>query len=494
MGFRITTGMMMNTYRYNLQNSTQKRTDSSEKVLTHRNFNSYVEDPAAATQAFRLRRDWYQTQNQINNTKDVYSKFNTAHQNVQGMLDDLINPMEKMSVIRAEQDTTAEARQALAQILRSTSESMIQGFNQQLGDHFIFAGNDGLNVPFEWKGETLYYRGIDVTSGGQSKPTAAEPDCLKDRIAAIESAMASPTISDADKEAYEKELEWCKYFNRETDVRPENEDIGKNQLAIFEANAKAAGVSDSEIEGWTKYYTRQTDEKPTADVPAWATDDPDKMDKYGVPKDMPVASADPVEQGWIDYYTDQGDLAKLKEMSEEEMYIDLGMGAKENEPNDPVRGSYFNSALSGLNYTNYGVDDDGDPKNFAILMRELADILDTWNEDTQCYDPDLAKNSAKGMTTEEMGDKAMRLMDKLKAAQEELTADHVELNAKASYLQTNQSRLELQSTELNTDILDVEQVDLADAITSFSWDMYCYNAALKIGNQLLSQSLIDYMR
>ena len=70
----------------------------------------------------------------------------------------------------------------------------------------------------------------------------------------------------------------------------------------------------------------------------------------------------------------------------------------------------------------------------------------------------------------------------------------MELNARASFLQTNQERLELQASELNTEILDIEQVDLAEAISGFSWDMYCYNAALKIGNQLLSQSLIDYMR
>ena len=73
MGFRITTNMMMNTYRYNLMNSTQKRADSSDKVLTQRNFNSYAEDPAAAAQAFRLRRDFYQTSNQIASNKDVYS-------------------------------------------------------------------------------------------------------------------------------------------------------------------------------------------------------------------------------------------------------------------------------------------------------------------------------------------------------------------------------------------------------------------------------------
>ena len=39
----------------------------------------------------------------------------------------------------------------------------------------------------------------------------------------------------------------------------------------------------------------------------------------------------------------------------------------------------------------------------------------------------------------------------------------------------------------------MEQINLADAITQLSWDKMCYNAALKIGTDLLSQSLIDYM-
>ena len=94
---------------------------------------------------------------------------------------------------------------------------------------------------------------------------------------------------------------------------------------------------------------------------------------------------------------------------------------------------------------------------------------------------------------DEMEAKAFRLMDKLNAAQEHLTEKYVELNADSSFLQTNSSMLSSQKTDLNTQILDVEQINLADAITQMSWDQYCYNAALKIGNQLLSQSLIDYM-
>ena len=49
------------------------------------------------------------------------------------------------------------------------------------------------------------------------------------------------------------------------------------------------------------------------------------------------------------------------------------------------------------------------------------------------------------------------------------------------------------ANELNEQILEIEQVDMADAITEFSWAQYCYNAALKVGNSILSQSLIDYM-
>ena len=51
MSFRITTNMMMNSYRYNLMGSTNRLSDARDKVLTQRTFNSYAEDPAAAAHA-----------------------------------------------------------------------------------------------------------------------------------------------------------------------------------------------------------------------------------------------------------------------------------------------------------------------------------------------------------------------------------------------------------------------------------------------------------
>ena len=75
MRMRITTGMSMNTYRYNLQTVTANRTNSMNKVLSHRKFDSFAEDPASAIQAWRVRRSFVSTSCYLKNTKDTQSRF-----------------------------------------------------------------------------------------------------------------------------------------------------------------------------------------------------------------------------------------------------------------------------------------------------------------------------------------------------------------------------------------------------------------------------------
>ena len=593
MGFRITTNMMMNSYKFNLQNSTLKLSTARDQVMTQRAFSSYADDPAAATLSFRLRRDFCKTNNYLNNTSAVYSKFNTAWNNLAGVVENLSDATARVSSIRGNNGTAGESRKALAIVLRETSESVVHAMNQQLGDHFIFAGNDGLNVPFSWKGETLYYRGIDVNSGKVEKPTANDPKWLKDldtikegqqqnlltgkyasiqnwcddvkdggtlntaatgkaldwlekfsaedvksgKMTADEAAKwleyykdpTKPVPTDKNNKVLkepdwvdrmsklsewdenEGDQAWYNYYMGISDTAPDDtkfpepswiDDSYNKAVADLDAlNPPPADLAEQKavLEQWRDYYKRDTTEKPllqqSDEVKKWGTVDP--KDPKAFPEDLPKkadASWTDAEKAWFNYYDDKRNLSKLEAMAKEELYIDLGMGAEESSPNIPVKGSYFNSALSGVDYIGYGTDKDGDPQNLALIMRELADVFETWDEDTQSYNPALAKNSAEGLTSGELEAKANRLMDKLKAAQEHTTEKWVELDAKSVFLQTNESRLTTQKSDLNEQILNVEQVDLADAITSFSWEQYCYNSALKIGNQLLSQSLIDYMR
>ena len=90
-------------------------------------------------------------------------------------------------------------------------------------------------------------------------------------------------------------------------------------------------------------------------------------------------------------------------------------------------------------------------------------------------------------------EKATRLQLKLVDAMGDLTSSTTDLSTRAGFLNTNAAQLNDASAILNEQIVNIEDCDLADAITTFSWAQYCYNAALKVGNSVLSQSLMDYM-
>ena len=394
MGMRITTNMMMSTYRYNLMNSTNSVANSQNKVMTHRNFNSYAEDPAAATHAWRIRRSITETGTHYDNNNDTLARFRIAYSAMEGIKTGIADKIAKASSITGNSDTTASARQELAGVIRNAADSVIQSINgAKLGDHFVFAGKDALNVPFSWSedGKTLYYRGVNVAAGSV--------------------------------------------------------------------------------------------EQPAGTAPAWGAVD---VDEYGVP----AAAKDPAqlanmtadEKAWAAYYKDQGDVARLKAMSEEETNSDIGLGLQEADDGSIINGSTFNMALPGINMLGgYGLDADGDPKNLALLMKKYADVLERADD-------------ATGQWSKEDRAEADRLLNKITKNNDEIiSAFASDISGEVEFLETNKDRLKDQHDALNLELVNLEDVDPADAITDFLYNYTCYNAALKVGTQLLSQSLIDYM-
>lgn len=170
--------------------------------------------------------------------------------------------------------------------------------------------------------------------------------------------------------------------------------------------------------------------------------------------------------------SDTTEQATLKKWLSEEVLVDLGFGLEVDDTSKVTSGTAFCTSASGLDALGYGVDSEGNDNNIINILGQIADEL-------EADDFDVERTS--------------KLSVKFDSACSSLMNFVTELGTKSNYLENTLSRLEANKTTLNEKITAVESIDLAEAITNYSWSQYAYNAALKVGTSILSQSFIDYM-
>lgn len=495
---RATTGGVLRSYRSNLMNSFVTLNKSRDTVLSQRLFNSYAEDPAAAAKAFKLRKSRMSVESQYNTCNDVHSKYQSAWSCLDS-IDKLIDTENgsslttlKGTTLKMLNDPTGDAREQLSKALDQVSETIVQMLNQKYGDNFIFAGADGHNVPFEVRSvdgqNKLFYRGVDVD--------AAVPDVLQSEDGAL------ILFQDANGDKY--------YLSANAEIVPSDnvsEDANGDPITLNADGEYDPNGENYVVNGYrtiTKSELEAADLDPAAERPEVVM----KADGSG-PFEVGNDNGDPIyivkdsvttaeKVGDVDgneYYViqDEGDAIteadygkavedakKLEYLVNEKYFVDIGLGFQENLNGKLIESSGFNASLIGLNFIGYGLDEDGDPKNIYSLVQRMRDIAD---------------NAEDGgdWSTEEYNE-FFRLVGKLEDASSEFKTAYTNMDAGTTKLKNNLGLLEDNFYELQEQYSDLEDVDMADAITSFVWAQYCYNAALKVGNSILSESLMDYLR
>lgn len=81
----------------------------------------------------------------------------------------------------------------------------------------------------------------------------------------------------------------------------------------------------------------------------------------------------------------------------------------------------------------------------------------------------------------------------IKAMRDDVLEVVTTLGTQTEFLTTTKDRLENNEISLSTQIDNVVNIDMAEAIMNFSWAQYAYNASLKVGNNILTPSFIDFM-
>lgn len=391
---RTTTNTVLQNYRYNLQNSNFKLSQAMNVVLTGRNFNSFAEDPAAASRCFQLRRSYQRTQSQLKVSEAVGMKYDVAFKSLESIIEDVDNRASDSvlaEIIAGQSDSTAAGRFALGQTMSDLAKGMVQKMNgAKYGDTFAFAGADGANVPFTWDDmKGLCYRGIPVDSS----------------------------------------------------------------------------VPKVEMDGDVpKEYNNANPPVPTVGGGFYKTEDGRMIDKQAYEEDKKNVDA-------LEYFA-----------KGEKKYVDIGLGLQEDENGKVIGTSAFDASLQGINYLGYGVDEDGDPKNMVSLVTRMSQILKDCDPNTGAF-----KNG--DADREEL----TRLAEKFSDASNVMKEKHVEMTTRRAFLKDNQAMLTTSSDTLNSQIVGIENADPADSISNFVWAKYCYNTALKVGNSVLGQTLMDFI-
>ncbi|MBE7005199.1 MAG: hypothetical protein E7425_13160 [Ruminococcaceae bacterium] len=470
--FRITTNGLFRGYRSNLMKNTKRLQDTITDVQTQRKFNTYAEDPAAASQAWRLRRSYWRTEDQIDNNNYIISKYESAYSAMGAIIDGTAeNPGLDglLASIEGLSDSAGTARYALGRELISTSESIVSMMNTKYGDDFVFAGADGANIPFSWEGDVLLYRGVNVNL---QEPRSLE-DCGFDDATLDKYNLTSPAQPDYGANSGKTDVESA------TLEQPLTMEKFK-ESAYYDAT-DTTKTDDEKYAAYKVEYLARNQDPTNGYVQLTETDPEAAFDEASVLYTKLSAfqkyASNYAENNHVDSLADGiKQYQKLQDMVKETTYIDIGLGLQEDIDGEFITGSAFNSSISGLEFSGYGKD-----KNLAVLLRELGGIFERTDRKTGAY------------ANEEDAGRASQLLDLVHDSIRNAQGMHVKLSADANYIKTNLKQLETNRAELNEQIMDTESMDAAEAITEMTWAQYCYNAALRIGTNLLSQSLIDYL-
>ena len=494
MGMRITTNAMIRRYSTNLNNALGDLDSKRNTVATNRNFNKIAEDPAAAMKSFKLRSNFQRTEVQKANTLDALAKLEEVTSNIQGCTSMGRNFIEKSLLSYSDPNSAFESRQAYKQEVDQLIESFLQQANGKYNENFIFGGASTKDLPFEKleSGEILY-RGVPVntptylTKDDISKILSETFNGLKDSVVAttpdltntlntlmgnatFDSLASSPSLSDAYSNIMGQDY-----------VDDDSKTISYAELTQKIAAFAPAGGVDMNGDPVAPPAAPLTDllnkimENPSG-LPSYVKDQL-SYDEVEAAIDAAVKSGDLTEsQGYqLKANKEIGYQLKYTTYFNEHSYRDIGFGMKEKE-GQIVSTSAFDTAVNGLDVFGHGIDEDGLPNNIIALAQELSKTLAV--EDIS--DLDFEKHN--------------KIINKMRASYNDMVDNGLAaIGTKCAFLENTDDQLTEASQILNEQISDLDFCDPAEAITNLMWAQYAYNATLKVGNTLLSNSFIDFM-
>jgi len=446
---RITMGMVSRQYNKNLNNSLSQLNAASNRNTSLRKFDKASDDPFSSAKVYRLKDEFQKNSDYQSNLDDVADQLSTAQSSMMSIYN-IMSTASTGDTIQAITGTTpADARSTIATKLRALQQSMLSPANTQFGDKYIFGGTGESAPPFSLGAtHNLLYRGIDVNTGKIEAGTTAE-------LNGSQITFGLPALNGFTINVNASTPSAATAVTVDTTTDPANPTLNVT-LAKGSTNKdllKAINDVGTSISGYD-------------------------FSKVSMSGDLsrPLETAGPTSGVTSAAISDTIGLDGLRKLSNEQSFVDLGMGLKLNADNSINEQSVFNSAIPGLSFMGFGSKDGsgtGVSNNLYTLLGQIADQLDSSSFSIDTIKPYL----------DNFKDQGDALMNKI-----------TESGTKSNFLTTTKTQLQTMGDNVDDKLNETEFIDPVDAYMDFTWQQYSYQAALKVGAQILQPTFLDFMK
>ena len=478
---RMTTVGTLKNYRYSLNRSNNTMAKAMETVLTGRLFNSYAEDPALATRCFQIRRSFWRASSQLEVNESLRHKYDVAWSALENASTDLYSRADDASVasiIRSLSGPTGPGRPALGQSLCAKAKDIAQIMNGRYGENYVFAGADTLNAPFTWepKENSAYIANPDATNPDHARAFQYEIDPAKAQNGELYTNDPANAL-----QVPQKNPNYDEEFTKNATVA----DVDDPRYGEF-LTPDGKGTTNDQIANLVPKENEKYDETSSfkyLKADGTGTNEVSEAAQALYYRGVPVDSDAPADVKKMEYF-----------LKQERKDIDVGLGHKEQN-GEVVTSTVFDSSLQGIYFMDgYGTksvelkNDDGTtttveniPKNIISIVNEMGQILQRCSKDDG--------NWASPEDEDRFNALAQAFEDSNSVFRERWT----EMDTQSGFLRDNSELLTDTKDSLKQQYMELEDANPAGAISDYMFARYCYDTALKVGNSVLSQSLMDYM-
>ena len=457
MSMRITMGMVMSQYNKNLNRSLNSLNEANLREITLRKFNKASEDPFSASKAYRLRREYLSNESYQSDLSDAADQILLAHTTIQDV-NKTLTEAGSGDCLQAISDTTSDTgRSAIAKTLRGLQQTLLSQLNTQFGDKYIFGGSNTSSVPFTvGSNGNLLYRGIDVDTGEIEAGSTLSYN------------GAQITLGDKQFNGYKIQVTTADGATPSVSA-----DTASKTLTVN----LATGAKNSDVLAALKASPSLT----ASDNPSVTFD----LSKAAMSGDMnsPVNTAPQTATAASNIgATDADRKLAFQKLMGEQTYVDIGMGLNFDSTGKINDQSVFNSSIPGISFLGCNTSDGtqtGVSNNLYNLLGQIADKLDGGSNPTGFK---YSYNDIKPY------------ISNFNSQQDVLLNKMTEVDAKYTFLTTTQTNLESIGDKVLEKIDSTEYVKFEDAVTEQMSEQNAYNAALKVGAQILQPTFLDFMK